>query len=163
LSAITEMALPRPSDVRVVPSTGSTAMSVSGGVPSPMRSPLNSMGASSFSPSPITTMPSIDTVDSTVRIASTAAPSAPSLSPWPPTQPAPGFGGILLGAVVAAHVEAVPEDLWRELSKLVDDLQQGHRIAQPRLRHRFQTDVHGLDRSRHHLVGRGEELVLEID
>jgi hypothetical protein len=40
LSAMTEMALPRPSDVRVVPSTGSTAMSVSGGVPSPMRSPL---------------------------------------------------------------------------------------------------------------------------
>lgn len=82
---------------------------------------------------------------------------------WLPTQPAPGFGGILIGAVVAAHVEAVPEDMWRELAKLVDDLQHGHRIAQPRLRHRFQTDVHGLDRSRHRLVGRGEELVLEID
>ena len=46
----------------VVPSIGSTAMSVSGGAPSPMRSPLNSIGASSFSPSPMTTMPSIETV-----------------------------------------------------------------------------------------------------
>jgi hypothetical protein len=34
------MALPRPSAVSVVPSIGSTAMSVSGGLPSPMRSPL---------------------------------------------------------------------------------------------------------------------------
>src|SRR3954471_8258801 len=41
------------------------------------------MGASSFSPSPITTTPSIDTVSSSSRMASTAAPSAPSLSPLP--------------------------------------------------------------------------------
>ena len=34
--AMTEMALPRPRAVSVVPSTGSTAMSVSGGVPSPI-------------------------------------------------------------------------------------------------------------------------------
>src|SRR5918996_627946 len=41
------------------------------------------MGASSFSPSPITTMPSMGTLSSTMRIASTAAPSAPILSPRP--------------------------------------------------------------------------------
>src|SRR5919112_238513 len=41
------------------------------------------MGASSFSPSPITTMPSMATVSSTTRMASTAAWSAPSLSPRP--------------------------------------------------------------------------------
>src|SRR3954466_10380702 len=41
------------------------------------------MGASSFSPSPITTMPSICTVSSISRIASTAAPSAFSFSPSP--------------------------------------------------------------------------------
>src|SRR5581483_1648916 len=41
------------------------------------------MGASSFSPSPMTTMPSIDTPDRTARMASTAAPSADSLSPRP--------------------------------------------------------------------------------
>ena len=55
----------------------------SAGLPSPICSPLNSIGASSFSPSPITTTPSIDTVSSTLRIASTAAWSAPSLSPRP--------------------------------------------------------------------------------
>src|SRR3954468_14941262 len=41
------------------------------------------MGASSFSPSPITTMPSIWTVSSISRMASTAAPSAFSFSPSP--------------------------------------------------------------------------------
>ena len=53
------------------------------GVPSPICSPLKSIGASSFSPSPITTTPSIETESSTSRIASTAAWSAPSLSPRP--------------------------------------------------------------------------------
>ncbi len=38
-----------------------------------MCSPLNSIGASSFSPSPITTIPSMETVSSIARIASTAA------------------------------------------------------------------------------------------
>ena len=62
---------------------GSTAMSVIGGVPSPIFSPLKSMGALSFSPSPMTTIPSIGTEARTVRMASTAAASAPSLSPRP--------------------------------------------------------------------------------
>src|SRR3954447_7994506 len=83
LMAMMARALPRPRAVRVVPSIGSTAMSTAGGVPSPICSPLKSIGASSFSPSPMTTMPSIATVDSTTRMASTAAPSAPSLSPRP--------------------------------------------------------------------------------
>ncbi len=82
-TAMTARAPPRPWAVSVVPSMGSTAMSVSGGVPSPIFSPLKSIGALSFSPSPITTIPSIGTLESTVRMASTAAPSAPSLSPRP--------------------------------------------------------------------------------
>src|ERR1035441_9177013 len=41
------------------------------------------MGALSFSPSPITTTPSIAMEESTMRMAFTAAPSAPSLSPRP--------------------------------------------------------------------------------
>src|SRR5438046_2654527 len=41
------------------------------------------MGASSFSPSPITTTPSMRTVSSISRMASTAAPSADSFSPSP--------------------------------------------------------------------------------
>src|SRR5438309_11904906 len=82
---------------------------------------------------------------------------------WLPTDPAPGFGGVLLAGIVAAHVGTVPDDLLPELVGLVDDLQDGRRISQPRLRHRFQVDVVGLDRSRHRLLGDGERLRFEID
>src|SRR5438270_3153722 len=68
---------------------------------------------------------------------------------WLPTDPAPGFGGVLVAGVVAAHADAVPADLWAELVRLIDDLEDGRRVPQPRLRHRFQIDVIGLDRSRH--------------
>src|SRR5690242_16738922 len=66
-----------------VPSIGSTATSTAGPVPSPTSSPLNSIGAWSFSPSPMTTTPRMDTELMSVRIAFTAAPSAPFLSPRP--------------------------------------------------------------------------------
>ncbi len=87
-AASTEIALGMPLAVSVVPSIGSTAMSHSGPVPSPTRSPLKSIGASSFSPSPMTTTPFIDTVWTRVRMARTAAPSAPFLSPRPTQRPA---------------------------------------------------------------------------
>src|SRR5215218_9924550 len=72
---------------------------------------------------------------------------------WLPTEPAPGYGGILLGGIVAAHLGDVDPELRDEFLVLVDDLEADKRISQPRLRHRFQTDVVGLDRSRHKLVG----------
>ena len=74
--------------ISVVPSTGSTATSTSGPVPSPTSSPLNSIGALSFSPSPITTTPRIWIELISLRMASTAAPSPPSLSPRPTQRPA---------------------------------------------------------------------------
>ena len=74
-------------------------------------------------------------------------------SHWLPTEPAPGYGGILLGGIVAAHLADVDLELREEYLTLVDDLEAGRRISQPRLRHRFQTDVVGLDRSRHKLTG----------
>lgn len=73
---------------------------------------------------------------------------------WLPTEPAPGYGGILLGGIVAAHLADSGEELREEYLALLDDLEAGRRIAQPRLRHRFQVDVVGLDRSRHKLVGK---------
>jgi len=82
---------------------------------------------------------------------------------WLPTDPPPGFGGILLGGVVAAHVNLVNDETYGELLALVSDLEHGRRIAQPRLRHRFQTDFVGLDRSRHTLRGDGERLTFEFD
>ena len=85
---MTAMALGIPLAISVVPSIGSTATSQSGPLPSPTCSPLNSIGASSFSPSPMTTTPFIDTVPISWRIASTAAPSPPFLSPRPTQRPA---------------------------------------------------------------------------
>ncbi len=72
---------------------------------------------------------------------------------WLPTEPAPGYGGILLGGIVAAHLADSGEELREEFMALLDDLEAGRRISQPRLRHRFQVDVVGLDRSRHKLTG----------
>src|SRR6266581_6432428 len=88
-TAITAIAFGWPSAVRRVPSSGSTATSTSAPLPLPTSSPLKSIGASSFSPSPMTTTPSIETVSSIRRIASTAAWSALSLSPRPIHRAAP--------------------------------------------------------------------------
>lgn len=76
---------------------------------------------------------------------------------WLPTEPSPGYGGILLGGIVAAHLGEVEPELRDEFLVLVDDLESDRRISQPRLRHRFQTDVVGLDRSRHKLTGHAED------
>lgn len=80
-----------------------------------------------------------------------------------PVHPVPGFGGVLLGAVVAAHVEGVDPDLVPDLMRLTVELEEGRRIPQPRLRHRFQVDRVGLSRSRHRLHGQGERVEFEFD
>ncbi|MDQ6798724.1 MAG: J domain-containing protein [Actinomycetota bacterium] len=84
-------------------------------------------------------------------------------SQWLPTDPAPGYGGILLGGIVAAHIDDIDPELRDELVVLIDDLEGERRIPQPRMRHRFQVDVVGLDRSRHKLVGVGEGMQFELD
>lgn len=80
-----------------------------------------------------------------------------------PVSPAPGFGGILLGGIVAGHMAELDPDLFDDLHRLTHQLQEGHRIPQPRLRHRFQTDRIGLTRSVHRLVGQGEDLGFEFE
>ena len=82
---------------------------------------------------------------------------------WLPTEPAPGFGGLLLAGVVAAGVSCLDDDMRDGVDRLLWDLENGRHVPQPRLRHRYQTDVHGLARSRHRLIGEGEDLKLEID
>jgi hypothetical protein len=79
-----------------------------------------------------------------------------------PSDPAPGFGGLLLGAVVAAHMDPVIDDLWPDIHRLIDQISRGDRVVQPRLRHRFQVDRHGMARSVHRLVGVGEDLKFEF-
>ena len=80
-----------------------------------------------------------------------------------PVDPAPGHGGLLLAAVVGAVVPRLSDEARSELDRLIWDLELEHRVPQPRLRYRFQTDVVGLDRSRHRLLKAGRSLGLEID
>jgi hypothetical protein len=80
-----------------------------------------------------------------------------------PVSPAPGFGGILLGGIVAGHIEELDPELFDDLHRLTLQLQEGHRIPQPRLRHRLQADRIGLTRSVHRLVGEGEDLEFEFE
>ena len=80
-----------------------------------------------------------------------------------PADPAPGFGGLLLGAVVATHIHRVDEELVPDIYRLVNEVERGQRIVQPRLRHRFQVDRHGLARSTHRLSGEGEEISFHFD
>jgi hypothetical protein len=80
-----------------------------------------------------------------------------------PTDPAPGFGGILLGGIVAGHIELLDPELFDDLHRLTLQLETGQRIPQPRLRHRFQTDRIGLTRSVHRLHGDGEDLDFEFE
>jgi hypothetical protein len=79
-----------------------------------------------------------------------------------PVDPAPGFGGLLLGAVLAGHARDVPEDLVPDVHRLIDQIDRDQRVVQPRLRHRFQVDRHGLALSTHRLIGDGEEITFDF-
>lgn len=80
-----------------------------------------------------------------------------------PFDPAPGAGGLLLAAIVARSAPSVEPDLREGLVHLIDDLDRGARIPQPRVRHRFQTDRVGLFRSTHRLVADGNNLGFDFD
>jgi len=79
-----------------------------------------------------------------------------------PTDPAPGFGGILLGGIVARFAPDLSEDFHDEMLHLIYELEHGGRIAQPRLRHRLQKDRVGLQQCTHRLTGHGEQLDFEF-
>ena len=79
-----------------------------------------------------------------------------------PVDPVPGFGGVLLGAVLAAHAPDVDEDLMVDIQRLISEIERGDRVAQPRLRHRFQVDRHGLSHSTHRMVRDGDEVRFEL-
>jgi hypothetical protein len=80
-----------------------------------------------------------------------------------PTDPSPGFGGLLLAGLLGAFAGQLDDETRDRLDILLDDVERGRRIVQPRIRYRFQADTVGLDRSRHKLVGEGEQLRLDID
>ena len=80
----------------------------------------------------------------------------------PMTGPAHGCG--LLAAVVAENVGSLDDEQLDELPRLLHDIGR-HGVSVPRiaLRHRLQTDVHGLDRSRHRLLEEDGRLIVELD
>ena len=79
-----------------------------------------------------------------------------------PVDPAPGFGGLLLGSIVAAHLPGIDDDLIPDIHRLIRQIEDGARIVQPRLRHRFQVDRHGLALSRHRLIGEDDQISFDF-
>ncbi|MFN8021986.1 MAG: J domain-containing protein [Acidimicrobiales bacterium] len=79
-----------------------------------------------------------------------------------PTDPAPGFGGLLLGAVIAKHLPEIDPDLVADVHRLLRQVEQGERVPQPRLRHRYQVDRHGLAVSVHRAVGDGDNVRFDL-
>ena len=80
-----------------------------------------------------------------------------------PVDPAPGFGGLLLGSIVAAHLNGIQDDFIPDVHRLINEVGEGRRVVQPRLRHRFQVDRHGLAMSHHRLVGDGDEISFDFN
>ncbi len=80
-----------------------------------------------------------------------------------PSEPTPGWGPVLLGGLIAANAPSLDTDATIDLYRLVDNLEAGYSVPQPQLRHRFQKDVVGLDRSVHTLVGEGEQVWFDFD
>jgi len=80
----------------------------------------------------------------------------------------PAWGAVLLGAVTAEHVAALDEEQLDLLPRLIHDAAGGLSVPRIALRYRLQTDIHGLDRSRHRIVseaglGTQPAVVLELD
>ena len=80
-----------------------------------------------------------------------------------PCEPTPGFGGVLLGGVVARFIAEIDPEMIPDLESLTHELESGRRVAQPRLRFRLQVDTVGLNAVTHRLVGSGESLAFEFD
>lgn len=80
-----------------------------------------------------------------------------------PTDPAPGPGGLLLGAVLARFSADLDGDLRSDMQTLMSEIERGQRIGQPRLRHRLQHDRVGLTRSQHRLVVGEDGLRFEME
>ncbi|MGI9608235.1 MAG: hypothetical protein ACR2P0_19045 [Acidimicrobiales bacterium] len=80
-----------------------------------------------------------------------------------PTDPAPGPGGLLLGAVLARFAADLDRDLHDDMLELMAEVERGVTIGQPRLRHRLQRDRVGLTRSRHRLFQDADVLRFSLE
>jgi hypothetical protein len=75
----------------------------------------------------------------------------------------PAYGAVLIGAVVAEFLDGLDEEQRELLPRLVADAADGLSVPRIALRHRLQTDTHGLDRSRHRILADGGPFTLELD
>ena len=75
----------------------------------------------------------------------------------------PAHGVALLSAVVATNLPAIEPEERELLPRLLHDARRGLAIPRIALRHRLQYDTHGLDRSRHRMLGEDGHIVVEID
>ncbi len=73
-------------------------------------------------------------------------------------------GAVLLGAVVSEFLDGLDEEQQDLLPRFVRDARKGD-LGVPRiaLRYRLQTDIHGLDRSRHRFLAEPGRVVIELD
>ena len=76
---------------------------------------------------------------------------------------APNYGGLLLASILGARAGSLPDEERDGVDRLLWDLEYRGNVSQPRLRHRYQTDVVGLDRSRHRLLEEDGAVVLRLD
>jgi hypothetical protein len=74
-----------------------------------------------------------------------------------------GHGALLLSTVVSEWISALDDEQMELLPKLLDDARTGLHVPRIALRYRLQTDVHGLDRSRHRVLGEDGRVVVELD
>jgi hypothetical protein len=80
-----------------------------------------------------------------------------------PLDPPPGAGPVLLGAIAAVAGEELSGEDRDGLRRLMHRLEVGDRTPQPQVRHRFQTDTHGLARTWAGLRGIGDAFDLDVD
>src|SRR5882724_4434461 len=120
----------------VVPSSGSTAISTCGPAFMPTFSPMNSIGASSRSPSPITTVPSMGSLLSSRRMASTAAWSAAFSLPWPRSRAADTAARSVTRTISSVRMRSSNScggtEIWVDIGVL---LKTSWRVFQPTIKH----------------------------
>jgi hypothetical protein len=75
----------------------------------------------------------------------------------------PAHGAALLSAVVAANLPDMHDEQIELLPRLLDDARVDLAIPRIALWYRLQTDTHGLDRSRHRILGEDGRIVVELD
>jgi hypothetical protein len=79
------------------------------------------------------------------------------------------YGAVLVGAVVSEFASELDDEEGELIPRLLHDAREGLAVPRIALRYRLQTDTHGLDRSRHRIVGEpaahgaAARVVLELD